>query len=57
MATKIPFQFVAKGHKKVEGAMGGIGKAAKQLAIVLGPVVLAGALIKLGKNAITTAGE
>ena len=57
MATKIPYQFTVTGHKQVQQAMGGITSTAGKLAKVLGPLVLAGAMYKLGKSAISTAGQ
>ena len=57
MATRIPVIFVPEGHKKTERAMGGVSNSAKKLAKVLGPLILGAAVLKLGKSAITTAGQ
>ena len=57
MATTVPIIFKPSGHKKTERAMGGVASSAKKLAKVLGPLVLGAAIFKLGKSAISTAGE
>jgi len=53
----IPIVFEPKGVDKTKKAFGGVTSTAMKMAKVLGPLLLAGGVAKLGKTAITTAGQ
>ena len=53
----VPIKFKPDGVAKTQQAFGKVGGAATKLAKVVGPLVLGAAVFKLGKSAITTAGQ
>jgi len=53
----IPIKFKPDGVEKTTRAFGKVQGSASKLAKILGPAILGAAVLKLGKSAITTAGE